>query len=263
MIISMVGTANHGRQTAVLATDTSDEVIPGCEIYKLLMEKGAIGTDGQFIWDSSNNADNSVRSEVTSFWNEDGLSFADKMEEAAIEQLNLPEDIMPAFHDLMKDRDDQGAGKKQKKAWGHVQPSRQSDRIDRSKNVMDKAMELKERKNTLGAASKMSGIIRSNPFHVLQVEELGDMARKIGIHVDIDVVDVTEESDSLGMPKNQLVHSDEILDSSLGIDVLSDAECPRTPDQYNTDHEFDDRGENVWVHVTRKKRGKHPRKSSR
>jgi hypothetical protein len=128
---------------------------------------------------------------------------------------------------------------------------------------MDKAMELKERKNTLGAASKMSGIIRSNPFHVLQVEELGDMARKIGIHVDIDVVDVTEESDSLGMPKNQLVHSDEILDYSLGIDVLSDAECPRTPDQYNTDHEFDDRGENVWVHVTRKKRGKHPRKSSR
>jgi hypothetical protein len=53
-----------------------------------------------------------VRSEVTSFWNEEGLSFSEKMEEAATEQLSLPEDIMPAFHDLMKDREDQGAGKK-------------------------------------------------------------------------------------------------------------------------------------------------------
>jgi hypothetical protein len=34
---------------------------------------------------------------------------------------------------------------------------------------MDKAMELKEKKNNLGAATKMTGIIKSNPFHVLQV----------------------------------------------------------------------------------------------
>jgi hypothetical protein len=142
------------------------------------MEKDAIGTDGQFIWDAPSNADEGVRSEVTRFWNEEGLTFAERMEEAATEQLHLPEDIMPAFDDLLKSREDQGAGKKQKKAWGPVQPSRQSDRIDRSKNVMDKAMELKAKKNNLGAATKMTGIIKSNPFHVLQVEELGDMARK-------------------------------------------------------------------------------------
>jgi hypothetical protein len=81
------------------------------------------------------------------------------MEEAAEEQLHLPEDIMLAFDVLLRNREAQGAGKKQKVAWGPVQPVRQSERIDRSKNVMDKAMELKEKKNNLGAATKMTGII--------------------------------------------------------------------------------------------------------
>ncbi|KAK1628625.1 hypothetical protein QYE76_002940 [Lolium multiflorum] len=56
------GNASHGRQTAMLTADTSEEVIPGSEVYKLLMEKGAIGTDGQFIWDAASNADEGVRS---------------------------------------------------------------------------------------------------------------------------------------------------------------------------------------------------------
>jgi hypothetical protein len=89
------------------------------------------------------------------------------------------------------------------------------------------------------------------------------MARKIGIHVDTKVIDVNMEPDRLGTDNIQMVPSDGNLDPILDVDVLSGAECPRTPDQYNTDQEFDDRGENVWVHVTRKKRGKHPRKSFR
>jgi hypothetical protein len=180
------------------------------------------------------------------------------MEEAATdtEQLHLPEDIMPAFDDLLKNGEDQGAGKKQKKAWGPVQPSRQIDRIDRSKNVMDKAMELKEKKNNLGAAKKMTGIIKSNPLHVL-----GDMARKIGIHVDTSDVDGNMETVSLDKTNIQMVPSIEPVDFLVEVEGMSGiSDCPKTPDQYNIDHEFDDRGENVWVHVTRKKRGKHSRK---
>jgi ABC-type transport system substrate-binding protein len=109
----------------------------------------------------------------------------------------------------------------------------------------------------------MTGIIRSNPFHVLQIEELSDMARKIGIHVDTEVIDVSVESDRLGSDNIQMGSSDGNPDPTLEVDMLSEDVCPRTPDQYNTDQEFDDRGENVWVHVTRKKRGKHPRKSFR
>jgi hypothetical protein len=174
---------------------------------------------------------------------------------------------MPAFDDLLKNREAQGAGKKQKMAWGPVQPIRQSDRIDRSKNVMDKAMELKEKKNTLGAATKMTGIIKSNTFNVLQVDELSDMARKIGIHVDTTAVDDTVDSDSFGSVNIQVIPPSKPLDNLLDVgqcekvgflSVTSD--CPKTPDQYNTDQEFDNRGENVWVYVTRKKRGKHPRK---
>jgi hypothetical protein len=165
------GNVSHGRQVAMLTADTPEErVIPGSKVYMLLMEKEAIGTNGQFIWDGCSDADEGVKSEVTCFWNEEGLSFAARMEEAAAEQLQLPEDIMPAFDDLLKKREAQGAGKKQKMAWGPVQPIRQSDRIDRSNNVIDKAMELKDKKNTLGATTKMAGIIKSNPFHVLQVK---------------------------------------------------------------------------------------------
>jgi hypothetical protein len=54
-------------------------------VYKLLVERGAIGTDGQFIWDGCSDADEGVTSEVTSFWDEEGLSFAERMEEAAAE----------------------------------------------------------------------------------------------------------------------------------------------------------------------------------
>jgi hypothetical protein len=92
------GSGTHGRQvTASVGDTTAEEVIPGSEVYKLLLEKGAIGTDGQFIWEDHSGADESVRSEVTSFWQEEGLTFAERMEEAAEEQLHPPEDIMPAF----------------------------------------------------------------------------------------------------------------------------------------------------------------------
>jgi hypothetical protein len=119
------GSGTHRRQVTANVGDTAvEEVIPGSEVYKLLLEKGAIGTDGQFIWEDHSIADEGVRSEVTSFWQEEGPTFAERMEEAVEEQLHLPEDIMPTFDGLLRNREAQGAGKKQKVAWGPVQPFR-------------------------------------------------------------------------------------------------------------------------------------------
>jgi hypothetical protein len=82
---------------------------------------------------------------------------------------------------------------------------------------MDKAMELKEKKNTLGAATKMTGIIKSNTFNVLQVDELSDMARKIGIHVDTTAVDDTVDSDSFGSVNIQVIPPSKPLDNLLDV----------------------------------------------
>jgi hypothetical protein len=37
-------------------------VVPGSEVFKLLLQKGAIGMDGQFIWDYHTEADEGTRS---------------------------------------------------------------------------------------------------------------------------------------------------------------------------------------------------------
>jgi hypothetical protein len=46
---------------------------------------------------------------------------------------------------------------------------------------MDKAMELKEKKNAMLPSKKLSGIMNSNPFHVLQSSEFIDMSSKLGV----------------------------------------------------------------------------------
>jgi hypothetical protein len=94
----------------------------------------------------------------------------------------------------------------------------------------------------------MTDIIKSNPFHVLQVEELGDIARKVGIHVDTTGVDDTIVLDDSGDTNFLVALENKNLGDVVDVEqckglekmpVLSD--CPRTPDQYNTDQEFDDR----------------------
>jgi hypothetical protein len=53
---------------------------------------------------------------------------------------------------------------------------------------MDKAMELKEKKNSMIPSKKMSGIMSSNPFHVIQNPELLDMSSKLGVSInEVDV----------------------------------------------------------------------------
>jgi hypothetical protein len=111
------GVGIYVRQVTANGGNTAnDYVIPGSEVYKLLLEKGAIGMDGQFIWEDDD-VDEGVRSEVTSFWQDERLTFAERIEEAAENQLHLPEDIMPACDGLLRNREVQGAGKRQKLAW--------------------------------------------------------------------------------------------------------------------------------------------------
>jgi hypothetical protein len=178
---------------------------------------------------------------------------------------------MTAFDGLLRDTESQGVGKKQNLGWGTMQLVIQSGRIDRSKNVMDKAMELKEKKNTMGVATKLSGILRSNPFHVLQVDELRSMAGKIGVHIHEDIFGIdalSSNASCIDAPISVNINSvvadlDVDQRDSLETVIYLNDDCPKTPDQCNTDQEFDDRGENVQVYVLRKKRGNHPRKMFR
>jgi hypothetical protein len=83
-------------------------------------------------------------------------------------------------------------GNNQKK-WGPVQPIRQSTRIDRSKNIMEKA---EERKMIINLENpKMKGIISFNPFYVLPIDDLDTMADQFG-------VDINEPVDRIVLPLN-------------------------------------------------------------
>jgi hypothetical protein len=118
----------------------------------------------------------SATDKALEFWQQEEEAFVEKMQESdnlreAELELSLPEDIMPSFDQMLQQETNlnkaiQGGSKKQK-VWGPIQAVRQSSRIDRSKHIMDKAMELKEKKNAMLSSKKLSGIINSNPFHVL------------------------------------------------------------------------------------------------
>jgi hypothetical protein len=149
----------------------------------------------------------------------------------------------------------QGGSKKQK-VWGPVQAVRQSSRIDRSRHIMDKAMELKEKKNAMLPSMKMSGIIHSNPFHVLQNSEFVDMSSKIGVVIDIEDDDTSSVDDSCISIDVQISEVDE---TSM-INSISIEQVIKTPEQINTVLESDDVEDNLWIDVYRKRRGKHPRK---
>jgi hypothetical protein len=116
------------------------------------------------------------------------------------EEIVLPEETMPSLDQMMQM---QGAdqiktnqrGPKKQKVWGPIQPVRLSSRIDRSKHIMDKAMELKEKKNSM-LPTKMSGIMNSNPFHVLQNSEFVDMSSKLGVVINEDDEDILTAIDT-------------------------------------------------------------------
>jgi hypothetical protein len=121
---------------------------------------------------------------------------------------------------------------------------------------MDKAMELKEKKNAMLSSKKMSGIIHSNPLHVLQNSEFVDMSSKIGVVIDIEDDDTPVVDESCISIDCQISEVDKItMNNSISIEQII-----KTPEQYNTVLESDDVEDNLWIDVYRKRRGKHPRK---
>jgi hypothetical protein len=92
---------------------------------------------------------------------------------------------------------------------------------------MEKAQEMKKINNL--EIPRMKGIMSSNPFNVLQYDELDNVAKIVGVNID-------DDSDSM--------HS---ACSSPRADSLSDK------DQHKELAEG-------WINVIRKSRGKHPKK---
>jgi hypothetical protein len=168
-----------------------DPAIPGHLIFDLLFQNKSSPV--------ATITGESAIDEAVEFWQREEEDFVAKMQVSnsmreAEEEIVLPEDIMPSFDQMLQQEADlvktnQGESKKQK-VWGPIQPVRQSSRIDRSKHIMDKAMELKEKKNAMLSSKKLSGIMHSNPFHVLQSSEFIDMSSKLGVVITVDDDDV-------------------------------------------------------------------------
>ncbi|KAK1681300.1 hypothetical protein QYE76_042148 [Lolium multiflorum] len=178
-----------------------------------------------------------VNEEVKKFWYSEKMlsgNLSNQMEEAVSDEkddqgVELPDDIMPDVElpFLHNGQVPEVPPAKKKSKWGPVQPVRQSNRIDRSKNIMEKAQEMKKINNL--EILRMKGIMSNNPFNILQVEELDNAGKIVGINLDID-------SDSM--------HS---ACSSPRAASLSDKE-----QQEELTEE--------WIDVIRKSRGKHPKK---
>jgi hypothetical protein len=164
-----------------------------------------------------------VLKEAGKFWAKEKIgadTFQQRLEDAAISDLNLPDDIMPYFVSYVAvDRISElpRPGKKQKK-WGPVQPIRQSTRTDLSKNIMEKA---EERKRIINLEKpKMKGIMSSNPFSVLPIDELDTMADKFGVDINDDtVLSFKTTSSSYSMPSSCRDERQEEL-AELWIDVV-------------------------------------------
>jgi hypothetical protein len=100
--------------------------------------------------------------------------------------------------------------------------------MDRFKNILEKAQEMKKNNNL--EIPRMKGIMSSNPFNVLQYDELDNAAKIIGVNLDID-------SDSM--------HS---ACSSPRVASLSNKEQQEALAE-------------EWIDVITKSRGKHPKKN--
>jgi hypothetical protein len=62
-------------------------------------------------------------------------------------EISLPDNIMPDFEDPATKLALSKIHKEKKQKWGPVQAVRQSTRIDRSRNIMEKAEERKRKTN--------------------------------------------------------------------------------------------------------------------
>jgi hypothetical protein len=187
------------------------------------------------VWDKTP-VSSSANEEVKKFWYSEKMlegNLTNQFEEAApgdgAQEVNLPDDIMPDVEIpfISADQVTEEQPAKRRSKWGPVQPVRQSNRIDRSKNIMEKAQEMKRINNL--EIPRMKGIMSNNPFNVLQVDELDNAAKIVGINLDV-------ESDSMH----------------------SACFSPRAASLSDKDQQ-EELAED-WIDVIRKSRGKHPKK---
>jgi hypothetical protein len=192
------------------------------------------------------------------------------MQQAMMErqEIQLPEELFNTSDQQLQDEPIavKGAEKtKKQKVWGPVQHLRQSSRIDRSKNVMDKAKELKKKINLeIPASKKLSGIMKENPFNILHFYTLESMASDVGVKIDNLVRDSSvEDAEVVDSAVEVTDNSDTqyATDDRIGVEVEEfTSKVIESPDQYNTTHEIYDIDDDSWTKFHSRKRGKHPRK---
>jgi hypothetical protein len=187
------------------------------------------------VWDKTP-VSAAASEEVKKFWYSEKLlqgNLTNQFEEAAPEgddqECELPDDIMPEVElpFIAADQVTEKQPAKKRSKWGPVQPVRQSNRIDRSKNIMEKAQEMKKINNL--EIPRMKGIMSTNPFNVLPVDELDNAAKIVGIKLEL-------ESDNM----------------------QSTCSSPRAASLSDKDQQEELAEE--WIEVIRKSRGKHPKK---
>jgi hypothetical protein len=249
-------------------------VLKGEEIFSLLLQRGAIGSTDQFQW--CEKVSEEVLQEVESFWQDEEQSFAQNMQLSVEDdqEVQLPEDLFASKEEEAISVEGEGMeaekGKKHK-TWGPVMATRQSNRVDRSMKIMDKAKELKKKINLeMSASKKLSGIMKSNPFNLLQFDSLGDMASTVGVKIGSSILaSVLDDSEKVGIPTSVDISCLVDNKSSSGengeiIELESDQisiDSMESPEQYNTAHDSYDLDEVAWTKVCSRKWGKHPRKS--
>jgi hypothetical protein len=194
---------------------------------------GCVDEDGRFIWRSGSSiADETMSEEIQNFLLDDqetlacnqGIDLGSMEMGVGGMEVPLPEDILPSFEKTDKGEvveiDQQGKTRK-KKVWGPVQATRQSSRVDRSMNVMKKAIEYKKKNNLEEPNKKMKGIMHSNAFQSLDVDYLESLARNVG--VDIFSVSASGEKE-----ENHDTHSRSHRSIVVSpMNVLLDLEIPR------------------------------------
>jgi hypothetical protein len=230
---NQTGGANRTRMTRDLGNSHEQEgPTSASAVYQLLVQKGVINQEGCFVWDKAE-VEEAVIAETEQFWAKEttaDVTFQQRLEDDVGAEISLLNNIMPNFEDPAAKLALSKIHKEKKQKWGPVQAVRQSSRIDRSKNIMEKAEERKRKTNL--DIPKMKGIMCSNPFTVLPIHELDDRADKVGICITKEFVEIDNQTES---------------PSSSSSIPLSDKDGQEDLDEF-------------WTEVVRKSRGKHPRK---
>ena len=204
---------NNGKQVA--GGDCLGMIVDnlsGSTVFKLLVDRGVVDSECCFMLDGLVEQGGRASQESENFWlEEQGESFSQKLDSVTDTQgFSLPEDIMPCFDKLAVEgphivADAENRVSKKIKKWGPVQPLRKSNRIDRSKNVLEKAKECKMRSNLEIPPRKIKGIMESNPFNILQASVLNSMARELGINIE-EILDVDNIPDKVGHDAGLAAH---------------------------------------------------------